>query len=332
MSRSCKVLTISPNPAIDLSVALDSLQPGTVNRATSMQMMAAGKGVNMARVLVSLGHQVTVSGFLGIDNEAPFIEAFAALGVEDDFLRLPGATRINTKLSEAEGRVTDINAPGLAIDQRSWDDLIKRVEQQLQSPLRRPDAVMIGGSLPPGVAVEALAELIRCIRQHDLPVWVDTSGDALAAAVEAGASAVKPNREELSEWAATPLLDDDATSCAAQALSDRGHDHGGLAHTLVSLGAQGVLWLARHGRWDSRPPEVKVTNTVCAGDTLFAAMLHAVLTDMSPEDGLRLATALSAEAVRHPGVGDIHANDFHHLLEHTRVRRLSDAATGGAFV
>lgn len=320
-----RVLTLSPNPAIDLSVALDSLELGGVNRAGAIEIMAAGKGVNMARVLVSLGHQVTVSGFLGTENEAPFVDAFAALGVEDAFVRLPGATRINTKLSEAGGRVTDINAPGLAVDQQAWRELTELVDQRLASPRGKPDAVMIGGSLPPGVGADALAALVRCVRRHGVPVWVDTSGDALVAAIEAGASAVKPNREELAEWAAMSLPDEDALHRAAQLLASRG-----LQHCLVSSGEQGVLWLGQQGEWRSHPPMVEVSNTVCAGDTLFAAMLHAVLTNMPPQAGLGLATALSAEAVRHPGVGDVHCPDFHQLLEHTRVHRLSDAATGGA--
>lgn len=319
-----RVLTLSPNPAIDLSVSLDRLELGGVNRAAAVEIMAAGKGVNMARVLVALGHQVAVSGFLGSENEAPFIDAFAALGVEDAFVRLPGATRINTKLSEAGGRVTDINAPGLAVDDQAWRRLITLVEQRLESPRSRPDAVMIGGSLPPGAGPDALAELVRCVRRHDLPVWVDTSGDALKAAIEAGASAVKPNREELAEWAAMPLTDDASLHRAARLLADHG-----LQHCLVSSGEQGVLWLGQQGEWRSYPPEVEVSNTVCAGDTLFAAMLHAVLIGMTPQAGLALATALSAEAVRHPGVGDIQCPDFHQLLEHTRVHRLSDADTGG---
>ena len=81
-----KILTLSLNPALDLAIRLPQLALGAVNRTEETHLTAAGKGVNVARVLVALGHEVTVSGFLGAANDAPFVRAFADLGVEDAFL------------------------------------------------------------------------------------------------------------------------------------------------------------------------------------------------------------------------------------------------------
>ena len=318
-----RVMTISPNPALDLSISLDNLRLAELNRAQSIELQAAGKGVNAARVLVALGHQVTVTGFLGADNDAAFVRAFSDMGVEDDFLRIPGATRINAKLSEANGNVTDINAPGLEVDEHGWQRLIEHIEARLN--YERPDALMIGGSLPPGLPSSAMGSMVKRLRTYGVPLWVDTSGAALSAAVSAGANAVKPNREELAEWAEQPIDDEDALHRAALSLYGQG-----IEESVVSDGARGVTWVSARGVWQALPPKVAVANTVCAGDTLFAAMLHAVLSGMSPDEGLRLATALSAEAVRHVGVGDMTASDFSDLLDDTRVRRLNDAVAGGA--
>ena len=95
-----RVLCITLNPALDLAFSLDQLTPGAVNRHHSAQLEAAGKGVNVARVLAGLGHDVTVSGFLGADNDAPFALAFQHATLHDDFLRVAGETRINAKLAE----------------------------------------------------------------------------------------------------------------------------------------------------------------------------------------------------------------------------------------
>ncbi|WP_163577372.1 1-phosphofructokinase [Halomonas faecis] len=321
-----RVLTLTLNPALDLSIGLERLALGKVNRTRETHLDAAGKGVNVARVLVALGHDVTVSGFLGADNDGPFLRAFEALGVEDAFLRVPGETRINAKLAEADGRVTDINGPGTTIDETAWQRLLDGLDTRLADPRRRPDAVVIAGSLPPGVTAENLASLVTRLRGAGLAVWVDTSGEALTAAIAARPTAVKPNEHELAAWAGRRLESVEARLSAALRLYAEG-----IEEALISAGDQGVLWVSRRGAWQAMPPRLAVVSTVGAGDTLVAALLHGVLSGHTAEQTLRLATALSAESVRHVGVGDPRAADFPQLQQQTRVRRLNDVDAGGAF-
>lgn len=316
-----RVLTLTLNPALDLAIRLPALTLGAVNRTDATHLEAAGKGVNVARVLATLGHEVAVSGFLGADNDGAFVRAFADWGLEDAFLRLPGETRINAKLAEAEGRVTDINGPGLEIAHDDLTALYAALEVRVADAATRPDAVVIAGGLPPGVTPDDLAALIGWLRGHDVPVWVDTSGAALNAAIVAVPSAVKPNETELAEWAGEPLEDAASRLAAATRLHASG-----IEHALVSLGDEGMLWVGPEGSWQATPPHVEVASTVCAGDTLLAAMLHGQLAGLPAEDALRLASGLSAEAVRHVGVGDTHAPDLEQLQQNTCVHRLDDNA------
>ncbi|QOR39762.1 1-phosphofructokinase [Billgrantia diversa] len=320
-----RVLTLTLNPALDLSVGLERLVPGKVNRTRETHLTAAGKGVNVARVLADLGHDVTVSGFLGADNDGPFLRAFESMKVEDAFLRVPGETRINAKLAEADGRVTDINGPGTAIDATDWQRLLDGLDTRIGDSRRRPDAVVIAGSLPPGIAPDNLAALTARLRDAGLPVWVDTSGEALALAIDARPTAVKPNEQELAAWAGESLDTGEARLKAALRLYAAG-----IEEAVVSAGPAGVLWVSRRGAWQAIPPHLAVASTVGAGDTLLAALLHGVLSGHPPEQALRLATALSAESVRHMGVGNAHADDFPQLQQQTRVRRLNDVDAGGA--
>ncbi|WP_104202240.1 1-phosphofructokinase [Billgrantia saliphila] len=320
-----RVLTLTLNPALDLSVSLERLVPGAVNRTRETHLTAAGKGVNVARVLVALGHDVTVSGFLGADNDGPFLRAFEAMGVEDAFLRVPGETRVNAKLGEADGRVTDINGPGTTIGRDAWQSLLDGLDTRLGDAHRRPDAAVIAGSLPPGVGAEDLANLITRLRTAGLPVWVDTSGAALDLAIDARPTAVKPNEHELAAWAGVALDTAEARLDAALRLYAAG-----VEEAVLSAGPDGVLWVSRRGAWQAMPPRLAVASTVGAGDTLLAGLLHGVLSSHPPEQALRLATALSAESVRHVGVGDACADDFAHIQQQTRVRRLNDVDAGGA--
>ncbi len=319
-----RILTLTLNPALDLCIGLDQLVPGVVNRTRETHLTAAGKGVNVARVLVDLGHDVTVSGFLGGDNDGPFLRAFEAMGVVDAFLRVPGETRINAKLAEADGRVTDINGPGATIDANAWQHLLAWLDELIADPSRRPAAVVIAGSLPPGVTPVDLAELITRLRRAGLPVWADTSGEALIQAIAARPTAVKPNEQELAAWTGSALNTPEAWLRGALRLYASG-----VEEAVVSSGPAGVLWVSQRGAWQATPPRLTVASTVGAGDTLLAGLLHGVMSGHSPEQALRLATALSAESVRHVGVGNPHADDLPQLQQQTRVRRLNDVDAGG---
>ena len=85
-----RILTLTLNPALDLTVELSRLEPGQVNRSDTMHTHAAGKGVNVAQVLADLGHQLTVSGFLGEDNLQAFETLFARRGFVEAFIRVSG--------------------------------------------------------------------------------------------------------------------------------------------------------------------------------------------------------------------------------------------------
>jgi 1-phosphofructokinase len=309
-----RILTLTLNPALDLSLRLESLRPGEVNRTESTRLDAGGKGINVARVLAGLGHDVTVSGLLGADNESAFVRTFNECGLHDAFLRVPGETRINVKLSERAGRVTDLNGPGPRIPPGTLEALAEK----LWSLLPGLDAAVISGSLPPNVMPARLAELITGIRERQVPVWLDTSGPALVSGLAARPSGVKPNETELADWAGQPLDTADARLKAALRLNTEGIDD-----VLLSLGADGVIWVQRGTALLATPPQVPVVSTVGAGDTLLASTLHGVLSGWPRERNLRFATALASESVRHIGMGDPNAEDFETLLRQTLVKSLA---------
>jgi len=305
------ILTITLNPALDLSVETPTLAVGEVNRTGNTRLEPAGKGINVARVLARLGHSVTVTGLMGEANATSFERLFEAEGLQDSFVCVPGQNRINIKIAEAGGRVTDLNGPGF----RMPEDALQRLEFRLAPLLPECDVVVIAGSLPDGFPPSGLAALVQQASRAGKAVWLDTSGEGLKAGIKAGPFAIKPNTDELSDWAGMPLKD--LTSVAATVDGIRA---GGVSHVVVSMGADGVLWSSPAGTLRSRVPPVSVVSTVCAGDTLLAGMLHGVLLGQPDEVILKFATALSAECVQHIGVGDPEAPDFPSLLQQTRVQ------------
>ena len=289
-----KILTLTLNPALDITISLERLRPGAVNRSLAQHSHAAGKGLNVAQVLADLGHCVTVGGFLGLDNLAPFEALIAWRGFADCFVRVPGETRSNIKLVEADGQVTDINGPGPQVDEAARDALLRRLAEVAPGH----DAVVVAGSLPRGISPEWLRELLLMLKSQGLKVALDSSGEALRAGLEAAPWLVKPNTEELGEVLGQPVLDPAGRRAAAQRLLASG-----VEHVVVSQGEQGVTWFATGLALHAQPSKVHIASTVGAGDSLVAGMVHGLLQAEAPAATLRRATAIAAQAVTQVGFG-----------------------------
>lgn len=289
-----RILTLTLNPALDLTVSLDTLQAGNVNRSLGMTSHAAGKGLNVAQVLADLGHKVTVSGFLGQANAAPFEHLMHRRGFIDAFVRVPGETRSNIKLAERDGRITDLNGPGPEVDSVHQAQLLA----QLDDIAAGHDAVVVAGSLPRGVTAEWFAAMLRRLTALGLPVALDTSGAALRAGLATRPWLIKPNEEELAEACELEPASPERLDAAIDKLRASG-----VEHVLLSRGSQGADWFGPHGVLNAQPPRVEVASTVGAGDSLLAATLHGLLSGWPAERTLRLATAVAAQAVTQIGFG-----------------------------
>ncbi|SFB59890.1 1-phosphofructokinase [Pseudomonas sp. NFIX10] len=310
-----KILTLTLNPALDLTVELARLEPGQVNRSDDMHTHAAGKGVNVAQVLADLGHTLTVSGFLGEDNAQVFETLFVQRGFVDAFIRVPGETRSNIKLAEQDGRITDLNGPGPVVDAAAQQALLARLEQIAPGH----DVVVVAGSLPRGVSPQWLQALIARLKALGLNVALDTSGEALRVALAAGPWLIKPNTEELADALGCEVVSEAAQAHAAQRLHAQG-----IEHVVISHGADGVNWFSVGAALHASPPKVSVASTVGAGDSLLAGMLHGLLSADTPEQTLRTATAIAAMAVTQIGFGIHDTAVLASLEQGVRVRPLTE--------
>lgn len=310
-----KILTLTLNPALDLTVELSRLDAGQVNRSDEMHTHAAGKGVNVAQVLADLGHQLTVSGFLGEDNLQAFETLFAKRGFVDAFIRVPGETRSNIKVAEQDGRITDINGPGPVVDADAQQALLDRLLQIAPGH----DAVVVAGSLPRGVTAQWLRELIDKLNALGLKVALDSSGEALRAALQASPWLIKPNTEELAHALGCEVVSPIAEAQAASRLHAQG-----IEHVVISHGADGVNWFSVGSALHASPPKVSVASTVGAGDSLLAGMLHGLLSADTPEQTLRTATAIAAMAVTQIGFGINDPAQLAQLEQGVRVRPLTE--------
>ena len=310
-----RILTLTLNPALDLTVRLPSLELGAVNRSEAVLAQAAGKGLNVAQVLADLGHELSVGGFLGADNAEAFDALFRRRGFRDAFVRVPGETRSNIKLAERSGRITDLNGPGLEVHAEAQRRLLDGLDELAADQ----DLVVVAGSLPRGVQPQWLHELLLRLKRLGLRVALDSSGEALRQGLAARPWLVKPNAEELAE-ASGPAGEGGAD---AQARALRA---GGIEHLVLSEGAEGVRWYGPDGLWQATPPKVEVASTVGAGDSLLAAMVDGLLAGRPAAQVLRQATAVAALAVTQFDFGIADRERLARLQAQVAVRALDRSA------
>ncbi|MFM4728312.1 1-phosphofructokinase [Aeromonas caviae] len=311
------IVTITLNPALDLTTRLEVMHPGEVNLVSEANLRAAGKGINVAMVLKDLGRDVGLTGWLGEGNQQSFVSLFEERALADHFVRVAGDTRINVKISEQSGRVTDLNLPGLAVQEGD----VSALEAALERLAPHTDWFVLAGSLPKGVSPDYCGHLIRLLKAKGKQVIFDCSGAALSEGIKAAPTLVKPNLEELSQWAGRPVK-----TLSEQAECARALQASGIPNVVISNGADGLIWFAPDATWQAIPPRMEVVSTVGAGDSLVAGLVHGMSLDWTPEQTLRLATAVSALAVSQVAVGFNDINVLKPLLEQVRVQRLDDLA------
>ncbi|MDG2939735.1 1-phosphofructokinase [Bisgaard Taxon 10/6] len=290
-----KVATITLNTAYDLVGRLKRIELGEVNTVETLGLFPAGKGINVAKVLNDLGVSVAVGGFLGEDNVGDFEHLFQSVGLEDKFQRVAGKTRINVKITETEADVTDLNFLGYCISPADWQ---KFVADSLDY-CKAFDIVAVCGSLPRGVTPELFADWLRQLHQAGVKVVLDSSNAALTAGLSARPWLVKPNHRELEAWIGHSLNSLDEIIQAAKKLRMQG-----IANVIISMGADGSLWLSEQGVVRAQPPKCEnVVSTVGAGDSMVAGLIYGIVNGLSQQETLAFASAVSAFAVSQSNVG-----------------------------
>lgn len=295
MTRPFRVATLTLNPALDLTVRADGWRRGEVNLGQSLHLGAGGKGVNVASFLADWGLTVTATGLLGDENPGPFEALFRGKGVRDEFLRVPGPTRVGVKVVDgAAQETTDINLPGLA----ATPELLAELEARLSALAADHDAFVLAGSVPPGVGADFYAKVVARLRAAGRDVALDTSGAALQAALAAEVlpNLLKPNIHELESALGRPLSGEDDVLAAARGLLERGADL-----VAVSQGERGALLVTAAEAVRARPPRVEVVSTVGAGDAMVSGLVSARAEGLPLADAARRATAFSVGAITRLG-------------------------------
>ncbi|EGW40185.1 1-phosphofructokinase [Desulfosporosinus sp. OT] len=312
--KRAKIVTMTLNPAVDQTLYFAQFHVGQVNRVGRERLDPAGKGINVAKVINSLGQDVAVSGFLGRENANIFEHYFQAQAIANHFIKVNGATRVNTKIvDEASGQVSEINFPGIHYGPSDLHEL-KNVIMQLAEESK---LFVLSGSLPGEAPLDIYREFTEILKSYDCKVFLDTSGGALAEGIKAKPYAIKPNLDELKQLMGHSMDQVNDVLNAVETLIS-----GGIAKVVISLGSKGALIADRTQRLLVHPPDVKVSSTVGAGDAMVAGFVYGEAQGMSLVEQARWATAVAAASVAQPGTQAGKLNDVEKLLPNVIIEEM----------
>ena len=315
------ILAVTLNPALDVTHHVRHADWDGVNRPHRVLTRPGGKGLNVARVLRTLGADVRAIGLAGgLDGQA-VREGLAAAGVPATFTPIAGPTRRTfTVVDEAAGRVAAFNEPGPAVAHGEY----RRFRTLFGRALAGCSVAVLSGSVPPGVPATGYAALTKTAAAAGVPVILDADGPALRHALAAGPAVVKPNLAELERAAGRQLRAGGEPDLAAVAAAARELTAAGAGAAVVSLGPRGLLAVTADGAWLAAPAARAAGNPTGAGDAVVAGLALGLSLGRSWEERLRACAALGAAAVAAPAAGDISLDDYHRELD-----RVELAAIGG---
>lgn len=259
------IYTITFNPALDYVIKVQDFNVGKINKSQKEYIYPGGKGINVSIVLKTLGQETTamgfISGFVGKEIE----KQVQKYGVQTDFIEIENDnSRINVKIL-GESEETAINTKGPYIELKYIELLYKKLEI-----LEEKDILVLSGSVPNGVPDNIYEEICKKVKDKNIKVVVDSTGELLVNTLKYRPYLIKPNQQELEEIFGINITSQDEALKYAKQLQIKG-----AKNVIVSMGSDGAVLLDENGYYYKMKAlnTENAVNTVGAGDSMVAGFL-----------------------------------------------------------
>ena len=268
-----KILVVGLNPAWQKVLSLPSFQSGGVNRAQESWSLASGKGINAAKVLARLGHEVSLLQILAGENGRRCLKDCESWKIRSLHVWTQGETRECITLLSEDGPATEIIEPFSVTESDVAQQLLLQIKNDSVY-----NAVVVCGTIPPGIPESLYADILNIV-PASLVVWDSVMG--LTPELLKRISWIKVNAEE---FAKLPAL---GSSQFSVLITDGPNG----ARVLHSNSANGQYLL---------PHLNGIRNPIGAGDTVTAALTDGILCGLNTETSVKRALAFGSASCLSP--------------------------------
>jgi tagatose 6-phosphate kinase len=311
MNRS-KILCIGTTPAAQRVMVFRKLTLDAVNRATTTLDGAAGKSVNVAKVLKALGEHPVSTGFLGGDRGEFLRAALIENGIESHFVTVSTSTRqCVTVIDEMAGTHTELVEESRSVEASDFEKFMAIIRRH--APECR--AVVMSGTIVTGGPVNLYCDCTRLAQSAGSLSVVDAQGAALIEALQAKPGLVKPNRSELAATVGRELKDDRDVMQAMRKLCERGAQR-----VVVTAGKSPALAFDGKNFWRIAGPRIKAVNPIGSGDAFTAGLVSRLARGDDLGEACRWGAAAGAANALTLMPGEVNLQDAERLARQVVVR------------
>lgn len=306
------ILTLTVNPAIDRTVAVDRLVFEDTAYILSQQLGAGGRGYNASRVVHSFGGQTHAILTVGGQAGKCLLEFLSGTPFPFEAVSIAAETRTNLTITDKNGLTVKLNERGPNITPRELDQL----EAAVIARLPKFRWLLLCGSLPPGVPSDFYAKLITLCRKHNVKTLLDTDGEPLEAGIEAKPSVVTPNQQEAERLLNRALLTRSHFLDAVERIR-----HMGAESVVLSLGSRGAVGASDSLKVEAMAPRIDAVCPIGAGDALAASFAWAMTKKNDFPDAIRWAVAAGTASTKLPGISYATLQDTQDTYKLVTVRK-----------
>jgi 1-phosphofructokinase family hexose kinase len=304
---------LGTTPTVQQTMIFDHVVPDEVNRAVEVRRSAAGKPINVARVLHTLGDPAMLCVPLGGDTGRFILADFAAAGIPHDCVDSPHPTRTCvTVIDRKAATVTELVEEHAPLPQQMAGQLLAILSKHL--PHCR--SVILSGTVAPGAGDDFYADCCRAAAGADASVILDAHGQPLLRALPFHPLIVKPNRAELASTIGKEINDDPSLRQAMIDLLRRGAQW-----AIITLGRNGAVASDGKSFWRVPALQVPAISPIGSGDAFSAGLASGIAAGRDVPQACLLAAACAAANTLLPGAGFLRLEDVHRLEPLARIQK-----------
>jgi len=306
------VYTVTLNPILERTLEVEEVIYDDVNRVVEERKNTGGKGIDVSRVIKELGGQSIAMGFAGGYNGLELVGRLVNEGVVCDFTKIHGESGAYITIYQRKKKLqTLLNTPCPAISQIESDEFFRKIQEV---PVN--SYVVISGNPLQNMNDNFYAQLVTTLKEKGVKVILDADGEAMKRGAGAGPYLIKPNIHEFGRLVEKNVSEVDEIVEYAKPLEEK------IECIVVSMGARGVVGIARGVHCHVTPPKVNVRSSIGAGDSLVAGIVFALSQGSTFEDSLVLGVACGTASTLNPASGHCTKEDLESIKKDVHFEKI----------
>jgi 6-phosphofructokinase 2 len=307
-----RIVSLTINPAIDVNTSVNTFIAEIKLRCSAPHREPGGGGINVSRAVKKLGGDSLALYTSGGLTGQMLKELLDSEDLENVPIPIKDITRENIIVyDKSTTNQYRLCMPGPELAEKE----LKFILDQIAAMDPKPDYIVASGSLPPNTPANFYARVAKIGKEIGSKVIVDTHGEPLRSALQAGVFLIKPNFQELGLLAGHEIKSDKQMEEIARKLIESGQ----CEVVVVSLGAAGVFWVSSESCKYIRSPAVIIKSKVGAGDSMIGGIVLKLAQDWTVKDVINYGVAAGTAAVMTPGTELCRLEDTERLYEELKT-------------